>query len=198
MVFAQVGPEIKCPRVPVWVKGGGGVQSLFGQCPNRPCVFLSGASLRWSAYLIFHTQMTCIYLYSYSDYVHISFFILWMMYNLYIFHFSYSEDVHILLFLLFWHWQEKRCGLKCWDRPLSYIWISNFNHLIQMIHRSVPMFRKSNKNASSRIRSARVKPWLGLCLCLCLCICHHHMIDDILLFSIIYHMGGLTWSWDDF
>ena len=25
---------------------GGGVQSLFGQCPNRPCVFLSGASLK--------------------------------------------------------------------------------------------------------------------------------------------------------
>ena len=25
---------------------GVGVQSLFGQCPNRPCVFFSGASLR--------------------------------------------------------------------------------------------------------------------------------------------------------
>ena len=25
--------------------GGGGGQSLFGQCPNRPCVFFSGASL---------------------------------------------------------------------------------------------------------------------------------------------------------
>ena len=24
---------------------GGGVQSLFGQCPNRPGIFLSGASL---------------------------------------------------------------------------------------------------------------------------------------------------------
>ena len=43
MAFAQVGPEIKCPRVPVWVRGGG--QSLFGQCPNRPDIFQTGASL---------------------------------------------------------------------------------------------------------------------------------------------------------
>ena len=43
MAFAQVGPEIKCPRVPVLVKGGG--QSLFGQCPNRPDIFQTGASL---------------------------------------------------------------------------------------------------------------------------------------------------------
>ena len=35
----------KCPRVPVWLRGGGGVWSLFGQCPNRPCNFLSVASL---------------------------------------------------------------------------------------------------------------------------------------------------------
>ena len=35
--------EIKCPRVPVWVRGGG--QSLFGQCPNRPDIFQTGASL---------------------------------------------------------------------------------------------------------------------------------------------------------
>ena len=26
-------------------EGGEGVQSLFGQCPNRPVIFLSGASL---------------------------------------------------------------------------------------------------------------------------------------------------------
>ena len=35
------------------------------------------------------------------------------------------------------------------------------------------------------------------CLCLCLCLCHHHMIEDIILFSVIYHMRGLTWSWHD-
>ena len=46
-------PKMKCPRVPVWVKGGegGGVQSLFGQCLNRPCVFFSGASLRTTIFL---------------------------------------------------------------------------------------------------------------------------------------------------
>ena len=31
--FAQIGPEKKCPRVPIWVRGG--VQLQFGQCPNR-------------------------------------------------------------------------------------------------------------------------------------------------------------------
>ena len=35
----------KCPRVPVWVK-------LFGQCPNRPCNFFSGASLsQWTLFI---------------------------------------------------------------------------------------------------------------------------------------------------
>ena len=28
MALAQIGPEIKCPRVPVWVKGGGGHRHL--------------------------------------------------------------------------------------------------------------------------------------------------------------------------
>ena len=30
---AQIGPKIKCPRVPGWVRGGG-AQLLFGHCPN--------------------------------------------------------------------------------------------------------------------------------------------------------------------
>ena len=37
-------PGKKCPRVPVWVRGG--VQKLFGQCPNAPSMNLSGASLK--------------------------------------------------------------------------------------------------------------------------------------------------------
>ena len=41
---AQIGPKIKCPRVPGWVRGGG-VQSQFGQCPNRRLDILIGASL---------------------------------------------------------------------------------------------------------------------------------------------------------
>ena len=42
--MVKIVPENKCPRVPVWVKGGG-VRSLFGQCPNRPDLFQTGASL---------------------------------------------------------------------------------------------------------------------------------------------------------
>ena len=44
MAFAQIGIEIKCPRVPVRVKGGGGGGglSLFGQCPNRGLLFSVG------------------------------------------------------------------------------------------------------------------------------------------------------------
>ena len=46
---AQIGPKIKCPRVPVWVHGGrggvGGGQSLFGQCPKRRTDIFRGASL---------------------------------------------------------------------------------------------------------------------------------------------------------
>ena len=40
---AQIGPKIKCPRVPGWVRGG--VQSQFGQCPNRSGNISVGASL---------------------------------------------------------------------------------------------------------------------------------------------------------
>ena len=44
-------------------------------------------------------------------------------------------------------------------------------------------------------------PWYIHCsqnfLCLCLCLCCHRMIDDIVLFSAIYHMSDLIWSWDD-
>ena len=36
-------PEKKCPRVPGWVRGG--VQSLFGQCPNVGGVKRIGSSL---------------------------------------------------------------------------------------------------------------------------------------------------------
>ena len=42
--MVKIVPENKCPRVPVWVKGGG-VRSLFGQCPNKPDLFQTGASL---------------------------------------------------------------------------------------------------------------------------------------------------------
>ena len=41
MAFAQLGPEIECPRVP---------RVRFGQCPNRLCNFLSGASLTSPVY----------------------------------------------------------------------------------------------------------------------------------------------------
>ena len=56
MAFAQVGPEIKCPRVPVWVKGG--VQSLFEQCPNRGLNIFNGASLTPS-HLLMGLGMVC-------------------------------------------------------------------------------------------------------------------------------------------
>ena len=36
-----------------------------------------------------------------------------------------------------------------------------------------------------------------LCICLCLCLCQHCMIEVIVLFSAIFHMRDLTWSWDD-
>ena len=36
-------PGKKCPRVPVWVRGG--VQSLKGQCPNAFGIFFGAASL---------------------------------------------------------------------------------------------------------------------------------------------------------
>ena len=42
-------PEKKCSRVPDWVRvggGGGGVQSLFGQCPNVGASMQKGAPLR--------------------------------------------------------------------------------------------------------------------------------------------------------
>ena len=59
MAFAQVGTEIKCPRVPVWVKGGG--QSLFGQCPNRPDIFQTGASLTQWLVTHFLMKILCFY-----------------------------------------------------------------------------------------------------------------------------------------
>ena len=31
-----------------------------------------------------------------------------------------------------------------------------------------------------------------LCICLCLCIRHHRMIEDIVLFTAIFHMRGLA------
>ena len=37
----RIGPEKKCPRVPVWVRG---VQLLFGQYPNE-LRFFGGASV---------------------------------------------------------------------------------------------------------------------------------------------------------
>ena len=61
MAFAQVGPEIKCPRVPVWVKGRGGGQSLFGQCPNRPSIFQTGASLTQWLVTHFLMKILCFY-----------------------------------------------------------------------------------------------------------------------------------------
>ena len=33
------------------------------------------------------------------------------------------------------------------------------------------------------------------CICLFLCICHHHMIEEIILFTAIFQMRCLTWSW---
>ena len=54
--FAQIGPEKKCPRVPVWVRGVGGLggcQKLFGQCPNKLRDNLNGASLTHPLFLIF-------------------------------------------------------------------------------------------------------------------------------------------------
>ena len=30
------------------------------------------------------------------------------------------------------------------------------------------------------------------CLCLCLCLCHHCMTEDIVLFTVIFHMRGLA------
>ena len=39
----KIGPENRCPRVPVWVRG---VQWLFGQCPNAQRYFYGGASLK--------------------------------------------------------------------------------------------------------------------------------------------------------
>ena len=39
---------------------GGGVQSLFGQCPNRPCVFLSGASLSVYMYVMCEYLYVCL------------------------------------------------------------------------------------------------------------------------------------------
>ena len=42
--FAQIGLGKKCPGVPVWVRGG--VQSLFGQCPNRSDIIFNGAPLK--------------------------------------------------------------------------------------------------------------------------------------------------------
>ena len=38
----QIAPEKKCPRVPVWVRGG---VLLFGQCPNKMGTNYKGASL---------------------------------------------------------------------------------------------------------------------------------------------------------
>ena len=41
MAFAQVGPEIKCPRVPVWVKGGG-CNRYLGNARIDPASFSVG------------------------------------------------------------------------------------------------------------------------------------------------------------
>ena len=34
-------------------------------------------------------------------------------------------------------------------------------------------------------------------ICICLCILHHHMIEDIILFTGIFYMRRLAWSWND-
>ena len=41
--------------------------------------------------------------------------------------------------------------------------------------------------------------WFCICLrsCLCLCIRNHRMIEDIVLFAVIFHLRGLAWSCDD-
>ena len=47
MVFAQVGPEIKCPRVPVWVKGGR-CNRYLGNAQIDPAFFNLGLPLERS------------------------------------------------------------------------------------------------------------------------------------------------------
>ena len=45
MAFAQVGTEIKCPRVPVWVKGGG-CNRYLGNAQIDPAFFYLGLPLQ--------------------------------------------------------------------------------------------------------------------------------------------------------
>ena len=44
------GQKKKCPRVPGWVRGG--VQLLFGQCPNAGCIIEYGSSLKMNSQYI--------------------------------------------------------------------------------------------------------------------------------------------------
>ena len=54
MAFAQISPDISARLS----EGGGGVRSLFEQCPFGGCHFLSGASLKYWNVLILALSMT--------------------------------------------------------------------------------------------------------------------------------------------
>ena len=58
----KIRPKKSAPECPF--ECGGGVQKLFGQCPNRACDFFKGASLRGSFIQIYMTlpEFTWIYI----------------------------------------------------------------------------------------------------------------------------------------
>ena len=49
--ICMILPENRCRRVPVWVRGG--VQLLFGQCPNELRFSYSRASLNWIVHFVY-------------------------------------------------------------------------------------------------------------------------------------------------